>query len=149
MPDIRHRVGIAAPQDAVYEAVATRHGLAGWWTRDVDISPDESGSFRFFFGEPEPGAVMQVLDQTPPTHVGWECVRGPDDWLGTRIDFDVSAGPGAETVLRFTQSGWREPDDFLHHCSTKWALFLLGLKASLEGGKATPFPDDMPISSWG
>ena len=35
------------------------------------------------------------------------------------------------------------------HCSTKWAYFLLGLKAGLEGGKATPWPDDMPISSWG
>jgi hypothetical protein len=37
----------------------------------------------------------------------------------------------------------------MHHCSTKWAYFLLGLKAGLEGGAATPYPDDMKISSWG
>ena len=37
----------------------------------------------------------------------------------------------------------------MFHCSTKWAYFLLGLKASLEGGKATPFPGDLQISSWG
>ena len=33
--------------------------------------------------------------------------------------------------------------------STKWAYFLLGLKAGLEGGSATPYPGDMAISTWG
>ena len=56
---------------------------------------------------------------------------------------------GDETVLRFAHAGWREPVEFMGHCSTKWALFLLGLKAGLEGGKATPFPDEVKISSWG
>jgi hypothetical protein len=37
----------------------------------------------------------------------------------------------------------------MHHCSTKWAYFLLALKAQLEGGRGTPYPDDMKISSWG
>ncbi len=35
------------------------------------------------------------------------------------------------------------------HCSTKWGYFLLGLKNGLEGGKATRYPEDMKISSWG
>ncbi len=35
MADIRHRVGIAAPRERVYRALATREGLSGWWTRDV------------------------------------------------------------------------------------------------------------------
>jgi hypothetical protein len=52
-------------------------------------------------------------------------------------------------VLLFTHASWREPVEFMHHCSTKWAYFLLGLKAWLEGGEATPFSDDMNISSWG
>ena len=37
----------------------------------------------------------------------------------------------------------------MHHCSTKWAYFLLGLKSGLEGGAATPYPGDMAISTWG
>jgi hypothetical protein len=36
----------------------------------------------------------------------------------------------------------------LHHCSTKWAYHLLGLKAGLEGGTATGYPEDMKISRW-
>ncbi len=38
---------------------------------------------------------------------------------------------------------------FLHHCCTKWAAFLLSLKAGLERGAATPYPHDQAISSWG
>jgi hypothetical protein len=51
-------------------------------------------------------------------------------------------------VLRFTQT-WREPVEFMGHCSTKWGYFLLGLKSSLEGGEGTPYPGDLQISSWG
>lgn len=34
-------------------------------------------------------------------------------------------------------------------CSTKWGYFLLGLKLSLRGSKAAPYPRDAHISSWG
>jgi hypothetical protein len=68
--------------------------------------------------------------------------------VDTTITFDISAS-GDETVLRFAHAGWREPVEFMAHCTTKWAYFLLGLKDGFEGGKATPFPDDEHISSWG
>ena len=35
MADIRHRVGIGAPQDRIYQALTTPEGLSGWWTREV------------------------------------------------------------------------------------------------------------------
>jgi hypothetical protein len=38
---------------------------------------------------------------------------------------------------------------FMSHRSTKWAYFLVGLKASIEGDTATPYPEDLRISSWG
>jgi hypothetical protein len=77
----------------------------------------------------------------------WRCVSGPDEWVGGMLTFDLEHD-GDETVLKFTQT-WREPVDFMFHCSTKWGYFLLGLKASLEGGKGTPFPGELQISSWG
>jgi len=54
---------------------------------------------------------------------------------------------GEETVVLFTHSGWREPTEFMHHCSTKWATVLIGLRGGLEGGAFTAFPDDTRISS--
>ena len=56
---------------------------------------------------------------------------------------------GDETVLDFTQGGWAEPVPFQAHCTTKWGLFLLGMKSLLEGGQATPYPGELQISSWG
>jgi len=148
MAEIRHRVGIAAPQAQVYEALSTIEGLSGWWTPDTEGDPAPGGTLRFYFGGDEPGAQMEVLDLAPTHHVAWRCVAGPDEWVGTSLTFDLTTADD-ETVLMFTHADWRQPVPFLHHCSTKWAYFLLGLKASLEGGEATPFPGELKVSSWG
>jgi len=148
MADIRHRVGIAASPRRVYETLTTVEGLSGWWTRDADGDPHPGGTLRFFFGGSEPGAVMEVVELAPPHRVGWRCTNGVHEWVTTNITFELQPAPD-ETVLLFTHADWREPVEFMHHGSTKWAYFLLGPKAWLEGGEATPSPDDMPISSWG
>jgi uncharacterized protein YndB with AHSA1/START domain len=148
MPDIRHRVGINAPITEVYEAVATRDGVARWWTRDVDGEARLGGKLAFGFGGPTPAAVMEVTELKAPNLVQWQCIEGPDDWKDTTITFELTAGD-KETAVLFAHSDWREPAEFMHHCSTKWAYFLLGLKSGLEGGSATPWPDDMLVSTWG
>ncbi len=148
MNAIRHRVGIAAPPERVYAAVATMEGLSGWWTTDVTGDPNVGGTLRFRFGSPDGGADMEVVERTPNRQVRWRCVGGPEEWVGTNLTFEVKP-LGDETALVFTHADWREPVEFMHHCSTKWAYYLLGLKAGLEGGDATPFPADMRISSWG
>lgn len=148
MADIRHRVGIAAPEARVYEALTTTEGLSGWWTHNVVGDPNLGGRLQFFFGGSEPGAIMEVVALDPTHHVEWRCVQGADEWIGTTITFDLKPAD-SETVVLFKQANWREPVEFMYHCSTKWAYFLLGLKAGLEGGKATPYPNDEKISSWG
>jgi uncharacterized protein YndB with AHSA1/START domain len=148
MPDIRHRVGINAPPTRIYEVLSTIDGLKGWWTRTVDGEPDLGGTLRFYFGRPEPSACMEVAELAPGRRVAWRCVGGPDEWVGTTLTFDIETTP-EETAVMFTHADWREPGAFMHHCSTKWAYFLLALKAQLEGGQGTPYPDDMKISSWG
>lgn len=148
MADIRHRVGIAATPDQVYEALTTIEGLSGWWTRDVRGDADLGGKLDFYFGTPEPSVVMEVAELVPGRHVTWRCLQGPDEWVDTDLTFDL-ASSADETVVLFTHANWREPVEFMFHCSTKWGYFLLGLKAGLEGGSATPYPDEVKISSWG
>ena len=147
MADIRHRVGIKAPQEDVYNAVATREGVATWWTRTVEGDSTPGGQLRFFFGYPQPAATMEIRELTPNERVVWRCVQGPDEWVGTDLTFEVKPADG-ETALVFTHASWREPVEFMHHCSTKWGQFLLGLKAGLEGGQATPYPEEPEISAW-
>jgi uncharacterized protein YndB with AHSA1/START domain len=148
MNDIRHRVGIAASPERVYEALATREGLSGWWTRDVRGESEVGEQLAFYFGGTEPAATMEVTALEPGRQVAWRCVAGAQEWVGTTFTFDLHDADG-ETAVVFTNAGWREPTEFIHHCSTKWAYFLLTLRDGLQGGKATPFPDDEKISNWG
>ena len=143
MPDIRHRVVISAPLGSVYEAVAKTDGISEWWTRDgVRGESSEGSKLRFFFGQPEPAAVMEVNRLDPDGHVHWHCVEGADEWVGTKLAFDLTQS-GDETVVLFTHADWRDPSEFMAHCSARWAYFILSLKSLVETGKGTPFPDDL------
>jgi uncharacterized protein YndB with AHSA1/START domain len=143
MPDIRHRVVISAPLDLVYQAVATADGISDWWTRDgVRGQAREGSQLQFFFNQPEPSAVMEVTALDPGGEVSWNCVGGADEWIGTRVTFDLKPADG-ETVVLFTHAGWRSPTEFMAHCSARWAYFLFSLKSLAEMGKGTPFPDDL------
>ena len=146
--EIRHRVGINAPIEAVYEAIATREGASRWWTRDVEGESAVGAELTFLFGGEKRTAVMELVELAAPDRVVWRCVHGPAEWVGTTITFELRQQDD-ETVVVFTHAGWREPVEFLNHCSTKWAYFLLSLKHAVEGGQATPWPHDELVSSWG
>ena len=55
---------------------------------------------------------------------------------------------GDYAIVMFSHDGWREQVPFMNHCSTKWAVFLLSLKALIESGKGTPAPRDVAVSDW-
>ena len=146
MVDILHRVGITAPRDAVYRALTTTEGLAAWWTNDVHGDGAPGGVLEFRFG-PAGGFDMKVLELQPAERVLWEVVDGPEEWIGTRIGWELRTD-GEWTIVLFAHRGWREPVEFMHHCSTKWATFLMSLKAFVETGTGAPAPDDVQISDW-
>ncbi|WP_261555083.1 SRPBCC family protein [Frankia tisae] len=144
MVDILHRVGIKATPEKVYEALTTVDGLAGWWTSDTTGDGDSTLIFRF--GEVG-GFDMKVLDRQPGKRVRWEVIDGPAEWIGTRVSFDLTQD-GEWTIVLFAHTGWREPVEFMNHCSTKWAIFLMSLKALVETGTGAPHPHDVQISNW-
>ena len=144
MPDILHRIGVrGADASRVYAAITTVDGLAGWWTTDT-TGDDSKLSFRF---PPVGGFDMEVVDTTPASHVAWRVVDGPAEWVGTTIDWTIRQ-EGEWTIVLFRHAGWREPVEFMHHCSTKWAGFLMSLKAFVETGSGAPAPRDVQISDW-
>jgi uncharacterized protein YndB with AHSA1/START domain len=146
MVDILHRVGIEAPAVRVYEALANTKGLAGWWTEDVTGNASVGGVLKFRFGTT--GANdMKVLELVPNSRIAWDCIGGPPEWVGTRLTFDLAERDG-ETVLLFAQRGWREPVEFMHACSTKWAIFMLSIKSLVEKNRGTPYPNDPKASRW-
>ncbi len=146
MPDILHKVGIkgVSPPD-VYKMLATVAGLSRWWTGDTSGDERLNGVLKFRFGAN--GFDMKVLELQPDARVLWQVVEGPEDWLHTKIGFEVKPN-GEWTTILFKHEGWKEPTEFMHHCSTKWAVFLLNLKSILETGKGEPWPNEIKIDSW-
>ena len=151
MVDILHKVGIkSSPPGEVYTALATREGVAAWWTHNTQGESKEGGTLRFGFsaGGAEIGAMtMKVIELHPAELVRWEVLEGPAEWIGTTISFELKQEDDYCIVL-FKHQGWKEPVEFMHHCSTKWALFLMSLKSLLETGKGLPNPHDIKIDNW-
>ncbi|MEU9137820.1 SRPBCC domain-containing protein [Streptomyces sp. NPDC048404] len=144
MADILHRVGTTAARETVYQALTTVDGLAAWWTTDTEGSGDDVLQFRF--GDVG-GFDMKVLELQPDARVRWEVVSGPEEWVGTTVTFDLKQ-EGEWTIILFAHEGWREQVEFMNHCTTKWALFLMSLKSLVETGTGAPHPHDVRISDW-
>lgn len=150
MADILHRVGIKSSPDQVYKALATREGLAAWWTHDTQGEGKAGGSLKFRFnadGKEIGGFDMKVLEAQPARRVLWQVVGGPDEWIGTKIHWDLKQD-GEYTIVLFNHQDWKEAAEFMHHCSTKWAIYLMSLKSLVETGKGAPSPDDVRIGDW-
>ncbi|QNE22320.1 SRPBCC domain-containing protein [Kribbella qitaiheensis] len=146
MSDILHRIATeTASPDGVYQALTTIDGLAGWWTTDTTGKADVGGVIDFQF---VPGGFsMKVLELQPGELVRWEVVEGPEEWVGTKVNWTLKQS-GDYTVVLFEHLGWKEPVEFMYHCSTKWASYLLSLKSLVETGAGFPSPKDVQISDW-
>lgn len=146
MVDILHRIGVAdSSPDKLYDALTTLEGLSGWWASDTKGSAGVGGVLEFRFG---PGGIdMQVVELKPAERVLWRVVGGPAEWIGTMVNWEIKQ-EGAYTIVLFSHTGWKEPVEFMHHCSTKWAVFLMSLKSLLESGTGNPEPRDVRISNW-
>ena len=151
MADILHRVGIKSSSNEVYKALATREGLASWWTNDTQGETYVGGVIQFRFrleGSELGGFDMKVLELHPAKRVLWQVVGGPEEWIGTRVSWELKQD-GEYSFVLFKHQGWKEPVEFMHHCSTKWAIYLMSLKSLVETGKGTPNPNDTHISGDG
>ena len=146
MADILRRIGVKQVSPAqVYNALTTLDGLSGWWTEKTTGETDVGGVVEFRF---RPGGFdMKVTELDPGRLVRWEVVGGPEEWIGTSVQWDFRQN-GDHTIVLFKHEGWREPVEFMHHCSTMWATFLMSLKQFLETGKGAPDPHDVRISDW-
>ena len=150
MVDIIHRIGIRAPIAKVYAAVSTVEGVAGWWTRDTAGEDKPGGTVNVQFRSPAGDAVGRIgfeLKLDRDKHVQWRFSSGPEEWVGTDVTFALSQD-GEMTLILFGHRNWREPVEFMAHCSMKWATFLLSLRQLVETGTGKPAPEDLKIDNW-
>ncbi len=143
MQEIIHRIGIACSPKEVFKALTTDDGLSRWWTTDTSGAGGVGAIIRFRFNGTGPD--FEVIEQQQDTLVRWKhSGEMPGPWVGTKISFQLSKDE-KQTYVLFIHSGWKEQTDFMGHCSTKWAIFLISLKEALETGTGKPFPNDIQI----
>ncbi len=151
MADILHRVGIKAPASKVYAALSTIEGVAGWWTKETSGSSKIGETIGVRFHSPDGKEIgsmsMEVAALDPDKKVQWRVKSGPDEWVGTDVEFNLSRD-GEQTIVLFGHKNWRLANEFMSHCSMKWATFMLSLRELVETGKGRPSPNDVKIDNW-
>jgi uncharacterized protein YndB with AHSA1/START domain len=136
MTDIRHALLIRVSPEVVYCALTEPEGLAGWWTKDLDVAGGVGGVSTFRFGS---GAFnrMRNTELSPDLRVEWVCVDGAREWIGTRVRFELD-GREDGTRLLFEHDRWSEATVYMAECSFHWARYLDSLREYCEHGRGRP-----------
>jgi uncharacterized protein YndB with AHSA1/START domain len=137
MANIDHEIKIKAPQERVYQALASPSGLSKWHTSNVKGNGDVGGTLRM---EPKSGPVFEwkVTKTVPSQTIQWECVKGPGRSVGTSVEFKISPTKDGRTLIEFVHSDWQDNDEHFRECNTLWAILLDHLRRYAETQKADP-----------
>jgi uncharacterized protein YndB with AHSA1/START domain len=130
---------VNASPDAVFDALTTVTGLAGWWNPATG-SGATGGELRFIMNAPEP-LVIHVDEASRPTSVRWtvtECAFLPD-WIGTRPTFTVAPVGADSAELHFRHHGLHEELECIDTCTRSWNHYMSSLRDLLEVGSGSPF----------
>ncbi|MBA3948226.1 MAG: SRPBCC domain-containing protein [Herpetosiphonaceae bacterium] len=128
----------------LYQAVTTAPGLKGWWS-DNTVADNDEMTVRFGGGNFQ---TMRLVDPTPDQHVAWEWIAQnfpvpgtaqTDEWVGTRVVFEIQANPDDSSTLVFTHMGLTPQLACYDLCNPGWHSSLESLKQYLEQGAGTPY----------
>ena len=113
---IEREIYVEAPPETVFEVVSSPDHLKEWWPDDARYDPTPGSTGEIVFGERDAdGTVMQftVVDVRPPrtfsfrwTHPAGEAAAAGNSLL---VTFELTPSGGG-TLLRMTESGFREMD---------------------------------------
>ena len=134
MAEIFHLFNIKT-EDAgkVFSAITEQGGLASWWTTETEV---QDNILKFTFTK-DYYKKMKVVKSEAHKYVEWECIHADDQWLATRMSFDIITKEGSVDV-RFRHFGWKEQTDLFGICNYHWGLYMKSLKTYIETGTGNP-----------
>ena len=138
MVDILHRVGVkGSSPDDVYAALDDDRRAGRLVDDDTTGDSERRRSHQFRFVALG-GIDMKVLELEPAEARALGGRRRTRRSGSARPSASTSKQDGDFTIVLFKHEGWREPVEFMHHCSTKWGTFLLSLKALARDRRRAP-----------
>lgn len=145
MANIKHRVGIVAPLEEVWTAITETARLAGWWASSASggSQPGETLSLVF---DGLTTLSFEVVERGERQLLHIKSVDGPGPWEDSHLEFHLEADE-AQTFVVLKHYSEHATDDDFQFFMTKWPIFLVSLKAFVETGKGSPFPNDVKIQA--
>ncbi len=112
---IERELRIDAAPEVVYEVVSSPQHLREWWPDDAELDPVPGARGHITFGDASsPDAKVEqltVVEADPPRRFAFRWVSDGDESAAEGnsllVTFDLIPS-GDSTVLRFTESGFRE-----------------------------------------
>jgi uncharacterized protein YndB with AHSA1/START domain len=137
----RKKIRIRSTPDQIYRAVATKRGIAGWWTHLIDGAPSKVGKIAVRFDGMDQRVDLKVESLVPMNEVVWRCLRHSafPEWRGTRMIFRLAETSLQACELEFTHEGLTPRLGCYEEISAGWNYFLRSLTAYIETGEGTPF----------
>jgi len=137
MPDIYHTVPVRGSAQRVFDMVSTPTGLDVWWTARSQGSPLLGTDYQLWFA-PDYDWRARVTACEAGTLFELELTTAMQDWLGTRVRFELAERDGV-TTLRFAHLEWPRDTAHLRESSYCWAMYLRHLKRHVELGVTVPY----------
>lgn len=132
MPEILHDFFIRSTPEKVFDAISTPNQLDNWWSLESAGEPVVGEEYRLYFGEPWDWRARVTRCQ-PHRSFEWEMTKAMDDWVGTRVGFELEAVQGG-TKVRFHHRGWAEAGEHFRISSYCWGTLLRLMKVYVETG---------------
>jgi uncharacterized protein YndB with AHSA1/START domain len=127
---------IRRPQAEVFDAVVDPKKLGGYFVREASGPLVAGQTVQWRFPEFDEWFPVEVDEVAPSSRIvlRWDAADGP---YKTRIEMNFDALDEANTMVRISESGWRETPEGLkasYDNAGGWMHMMMGLKAWIEYG---------------
>jgi len=141
-PDFTTSFSVAQTPQDVFKAVIN---VRGWWSERIDGGTEKlNDEFTYQRWELHK-CTMKLIEVIPDKKVVWlvldnyfSFTRDQTEWVGTRIEFDISEKAG-KTQVKFTHWGLVPAYECYTICFDAWTSYIQGsLKNLITTGKGQP-----------
>ena len=136
--DIVLGIEIHGDPKAVFDTIATRSGLASFWTPDVQGEDAEGGELTFGFAGAPARLPIRVAHRDAPHTIAWDCPGVFPFWEGTTVTWSIEPSEhGAKVLFRHAAFSDEQPEYDFGSIATTWGQIVVRLKEVVESGGAS------------
>ncbi|MCZ4099385.1 SRPBCC domain-containing protein [Streptomyces sp. H39-C1] len=136
---LEREIRIDAAPEIVFDVVSRPEHIKMWWSDDASFEPAPGAVGELVWGDRAGVEAITVVDVDPPRRFAfrWVAPEGqlPDADNSLLVTFELEPS-GDGTVVRLTESGWREKgweaavlEESFHDHERGWDLFLPRLQS--------------------